>query len=71
MPSQEATALPKLSKTIDEVRASVFTHVEKTQDDYAAKGWLPLRLNLNKGVVRGLLGIYCWATGKSTHYCSA
>lgn len=60
MPGQETTALPKLSKTIDEVRASIFAHVEKVQDEFVAKGWLPLRLNLNKGVVRGLLEIYCW-----------
>lgn len=60
MPSQEATALPRLSKTIDEVRASVFAHVEDVQTDFAARGWLPARLNLNKGVARGLLEIYCW-----------
>lgn len=60
MSGQETTALPKLSKTIDEVRASIFAHVEKVQDEFVAKGWLPLRLNLNKGVVRGLLEIYCW-----------
>ena len=52
--------MPKLSKTIDEIRASIFAHVEKAQDEFVAKGWLPLRLNLNKGVVRGLLEIYCW-----------
>lgn len=60
MPGQETTALPKLSKTIDDVRAAIFAHVEKAQDDFAARGWLPARLNLNKGVVRGLLEIYCW-----------
>lgn len=60
MPSQETTALPRLSKTIDEVRASVYAHVDDVQDSFAAKGWLPARLNLNKGVVRGLLEIYCW-----------
>ena len=49
-----------VGKTIDEVRASVFANVEKVQDEFVAKGWLPLRLNLNKGVVRGLLEIYCW-----------
>jgi uncharacterized phage protein gp47/JayE len=38
----------------------VFGHVEDVQEEYAAKGWLPTRLNLNKGVVRGLLEIYCW-----------
>lgn len=60
MPSQEATALPKLTRTIDDVRASVYGYIEEQQDAFAAKGWLPRRLNLNKGVIRGLLEIYCW-----------
>ncbi len=60
MSSQEPTALPRLSKTIDDVRASIFAHVEEVQDIFAAKGWLPGRLNLNRGVVRGLLELYCW-----------
>jgi len=51
---------PPLSKTLDEIRGMVFGHVEDVQEEYAAKGWLPARLNLNKGVVRGLLEIYCW-----------
>lgn len=60
MSSQETTVLPRLSKTIDEVRAAVFAHVEEVQDAFAARGWLPARLNLNKGVARGLLELYCW-----------
>jgi uncharacterized phage protein gp47/JayE len=51
---------PQLSKTLDDVRSMVFGHVEDVQQEYAAKGWLPAQLNLNKGVVRGLLEIYCW-----------
>ena len=51
---------PQLSKTLDDVRSMVFGHVEDVQEEYAAKGWLPRRLNLNKGVVRGLLEIFCW-----------
>lgn len=38
----------------------MFGHVEAAQDSLAAHGYLPVRLNLNKGVVRGLLEIYCW-----------
>ncbi|WP_338669785.1 baseplate J/gp47 family protein [Pseudodesulfovibrio methanolicus] len=49
-----------MSKTLDDVRSMVFGHVEDVQEEYAAKGWLPRRLNLNKGVVRGLLEIFCW-----------
>ena len=60
MPTRERTALPRVSRTIEEVRASVFGHVESVQDALAARGFLPRRLNLNKGVVRGLLEIFCW-----------
>ena len=60
MPTREQTVLPRVSRTIEEVRASVFGHVEAAQDSLAARGYLPARLNLNKGVVRGLLEIYCW-----------
>lgn len=38
----------------------MFGYVETAQDSLAAQGYLPARLNLNKGVVRGLLEIYCW-----------
>lgn len=51
---------PRLSKSLDDIRSMVFGHVEDVQDEYAAKGWLPVRLNLNKGVARGLIEIYCW-----------
>lgn len=54
------TALPRVSRTIEDIRASVFGHVESVQDSLAAQGYLPARLNLNKGVIRGLLEIYCW-----------
>ncbi len=60
MPTQEQTVLPRVSRTIDTIRASVFGYVETAQDSLAAQGYLPARLNLNKGVVRGLLEIYCW-----------
>ena len=60
MPTREKIALPQISKSIDDIRASVFGYVELAQDKLAARGYLPTRLNLNKGVVRGLLEIYCW-----------
>jgi uncharacterized phage protein gp47/JayE len=34
--------------------------MEAVQDEYAVKGWLPARLNLNKGVIRGLIELYAW-----------
>lgn len=50
----------RVSKSIDQIRADLFARIEEVQDEYAAKGWLPGRLNLNKGVVRGLLELFCW-----------
>ena len=50
----------RVSKSIDQIRAELFARIEEVQDEYAAKGWLPRRVNLNKGVVRGLLELYCW-----------
>ncbi len=50
----------KLSRDISELRSRLFGHVEEVQDEYSAKGWLPARLNLNKGIVRGLLELFSW-----------
>lgn len=50
----------RLSKTIGEIRAGLFERIEAVQDEYAAKGWLPARLNLNKGIVRGIVEIFAW-----------
>lgn len=51
---------PQLSKSLEDVRTMVFGHVEDAQEEYIAKGWMPRRLSLNKGVVRGLLEVFCW-----------
>ncbi len=51
-----------LTKTIDEIRSEVFEHIEDVQDELAAAGYLPTRLNLNRGIVRGLLEIYSWTS---------
>jgi len=49
-----------INKTLDEIRTDLFQRINEVQDDYAAKGWLPKRLNLNKGVVRGLIELWAW-----------
>jgi len=49
-----------INKTLDEIRTEMFARIETIQDEYAAKGWLPVRLNLNKGVFRGLIELWCW-----------
>lgn len=51
-------------KSLDEIREEIFSHINEVQDEYAAKGWLPNRLNLNKGVVRGLIEIWAWGLHK-------
>ena len=49
--------IPRVSKTLDDVRSELFARLEEVQEEYQAKGWLPSRLNLNKGVIRGMLEI--------------
>lgn len=54
--------IPNLGKSIDDIRAELFARIEEVQDEYQEKGWLPARLNLNKGIVRGILELVCWMT---------
>ena len=54
--------IPNLGKSIDDIRAELFERIEAVQDEYQEKGWLPARLNLNKGIVRGILELVCWMT---------
>ncbi len=49
-----------VSKTLDEVRTDLYTRLSEVHATYAAKGWLPRALNLNKGVLRGLIELYAW-----------
>ena len=50
----------RLSKDISTIRAGLFERIEAVQDEYAAKGWLPARLNLNKGIARGIIELFAW-----------
>ncbi len=45
-----------IEKTLEEIREDLFSRISQVQQD----GWLPERLNLNKGVVRGLIEIWAW-----------
>ena len=60
MPTLTPIVFPRISRTIDDIRAELYGHIEDIQDEYAANGWLPARLNLNKGVVRGILETQAW-----------
>ena len=50
----------RLSKDISDIRAGLFERIESVQDEYAARGWLPARLNLNKGIARGIIELFAW-----------
>ncbi|MGE4297519.1 MAG: baseplate J/gp47 family protein [Desulfovibrionaceae bacterium] len=50
-----------ISKTLEEVRTDLYERLDATQADYAAAGNLPQTVNLNKGVLRGLLELWSWA----------
>lgn len=49
-----------VSKSLDTIRQEMFDQLSAKQEEYAAAGWLPIRLNLNKGIVRGLIELWCW-----------
>lgn len=45
-----------VNKTLEEIRQDLFYRINAVQDE----GWLPQRLNLNKGVIRGLIELWAW-----------
>jgi uncharacterized phage protein gp47/JayE len=49
-----------INKNIDDIRQEMYENIESVQDEYTAKGWLPIRLNLEKGIMRGLVEIWTW-----------
>lgn len=49
-----------VKKSLDDVREMIFARINEVQDEYSANGWLPNRLNLNKGVMRGLIEVFAF-----------
>lgn len=49
-----------INKTLEQVRTDLFGRIDSVQTEYAAKGWLPQVLDLNKGVTRGLMELWSW-----------
>jgi len=47
----------KFNKTRESIRQELFAEIENRQIEYFSKGWLPTKLNLNRGIVRGILEI--------------
>ena len=60
MSNRTPITFPRISRTIDEIRESLFSRIEAVQDELAAAGFLPRRLNLNKGIARGLIELVAW-----------
>ena len=60
MSNRTPKALPRISRSIDDIRSSVYGWIESFQDTLAASGYLPRRLNLNKGIARGFIELVCW-----------
>lgn len=50
----------RLAKDIGTIRSALFERIENVQTEYAVKGWLPARLNLNKGIARGMIELFAW-----------
>lgn len=49
-----------VSKSLDEVREDLYARLNEVHSTYSANGYLPRTLNLNKGVVRGLIELWAW-----------
>jgi len=49
-----------VSNDIDDIRQNMFDRLAAKQEEYIAAGWMPVRINLNKGIVRGLIELWCW-----------
>lgn len=49
-----------INKTLEEIRSDLFGYIQSVQEDYAGKGWLPRQMNLNKGIIRGMVEIWAW-----------
>ncbi|MFZ2947905.1 MAG: baseplate J/gp47 family protein [Desulfuromonadaceae bacterium] len=49
-----------VSKSLETIRQEMFDQLAAKQEEYVAAGWLPIRINLNKGIVRGLIELWCW-----------
>ncbi len=49
-----------VSKDLGTIRQEMFDNLTAKQEEYVTAGWLPLRLNMNKGIVRGLIELWCW-----------
>ena len=56
--------IPKLSRELSEIRDEMYAEIEDKQEEYASKGWLPAVLNLNRGIVRGLIELWCFCLHK-------
>lgn len=59
--------LPRISKSIDAIRSQLFGYIDSAQDALATQGFLPIRLNLNKGIARGFIELFAWGQWQLYH----
>jgi uncharacterized phage protein gp47/JayE len=52
--------LMNIAKDENTIRKELFAHIEEVQAEYIKNGWLPQEINLNNGVIRGLLEIHIY-----------
>ncbi|MCP3942225.1 MAG: baseplate J/gp47 family protein [Desulfobacteraceae bacterium] len=49
-----------VNKTLEDIRTEMFARINEVQEEYIQKGWLPALLNLNKGIIRGMIELWSW-----------
>ena len=49
-----------IEKTLDGIRQDLFDRIGDVQAEYIQNGWLSRQMNLNKGVLRGVIEIWAW-----------
>ncbi len=57
-----------VDRDLNSCREDIFGRVADQQSTYQAAGWLPNALNLNKGVIRGLLELWSWGLARLYEY---
>ena len=48
----------ELNKSVEKIREELFEFIEDKQEDYVKEGFLPAKINLNKGIIRGMLEVF-------------
>ncbi len=49
-----------IEKSLDDIRTEMFSEIAQAQGEYSQKGWLPSVMSLAKGIIRGMIELWCW-----------